>query len=114
MNVNVKFSSCEKFDRAGIFYALFALLTTFSPKNHPLEGNTAMPNVTVYTKDKCVMCEMTKNELKKKQIPYTEVFITPEVSAELRDKGVKQAPFVIAGEDSWSGFRPDKINSIAA
>ncbi len=32
----------------------------------------------------------------------------------VRGLGYLQAPVVIAGDEHWSGFRPDQINALAA
>jgi glutaredoxin-like protein NrdH len=52
----------------------------------------------------------------KLKIEYSVVDIT--VDAEALDmiisKGFKSAPVVIADNDSWSGFNPDKISGLAA
>ena len=32
----------------------------------------------------------------------------------VKELGYMQAPVVIAGDDHWSGFRPDKISQLAA
>jgi glutaredoxin-like protein NrdH len=38
----------------------------------------------------------------------------PEAADILRAQGFRQLPVVVAGETSWSGFRPDMINRLAA
>jgi glutaredoxin-like protein NrdH len=38
----------------------------------------------------------------------------PEAADTLRAQGFRQLPVVVAGETSWSGFRPDMINRLAA
>lgn len=71
---------------------------------------------TVYTKPACVQCEQTKKLLDRNGVKYDLVDITKD--AEAYDKivamGFMAAPVVISGDDSWAGFQPDKINSIAA
>ena len=56
--------------------------------------------VTVYTKPQC----------------DTKVDITEDTQAleMVKSLGYLQAPVVIAGEEHWSGFRPDKINALEA
>ncbi|ORC22088.1 MULTISPECIES: glutaredoxin-like protein NrdH [Rothia] len=72
--------------------------------------------VTVYTKPACVQCNMTYRALDKLGVEYSTVDITkdPEALELIKSMGYLQAPVVIAGEDHWSGFQPDKINSLAA
>lgn len=38
----------------------------------------------------------------------------PEAADTLRKQGFRQLPVVVAGETSWSGFRPDMINRLSA
>jgi len=49
--------------------------------------------ITVYTKPSCVQCNATYRALDSKGIEYA---------------------VVITDEDHWSGFRPDKIDELAA
>jgi len=73
-------------------------------------------SVTVYSKPQCVQCDATYRALDKKGIEYTVVDITkdPEALEMVRSLGHLQAPVVVAGEDNWSGFRPDQISKLAA
>lgn len=38
----------------------------------------------------------------------------PDAADTLRAQGFRQLPVVVAGETSWSGFRPDMINRLVA
>lgn len=71
--------------------------------------------VTVYTKPGCVQCNATYRALDKKGIPYNSVDISKDEDAleRMKSLGFMQAPVVEAGSDSWSGFRPDKIDELA-
>jgi Glutaredoxin-like protein NrdH len=71
--------------------------------------------VTVYTKPACQQCNATYRALDKNGIAYTSVDITVDVEAgdRLRALGYQQAPVVTAGDDHWTGFRPDKIEELA-
>lgn len=71
--------------------------------------------VTVYTKPACVQCNATYRALDKKGIPYNSVDVSqdPEALERLKSLGYMQAPVVVAGDDHWSGFRPDKIEELA-
>lgn len=71
---------------------------------------------TVYTKPSCVQCDMTKKLLDKNGVEYNTIDITQDQDAydKIVAMGFLAAPVVISGEDSWAGFQPDKINSIAA
>ncbi|MDO3032094.1 glutaredoxin-like protein NrdH [Mycobacteroides abscessus] len=72
--------------------------------------------VTVYTKPACVQCSATYKALDKLGIEYNVVDITeaPEARDYVLALGYMQAPVVVAGDDHWSGFRPDRIKALAA
>ncbi|GED11318.1 glutaredoxin-like protein NrdH [Cellulosimicrobium cellulans] len=72
--------------------------------------------VTVYSKPACVQCDATYRALDRKGIEYTVVDISTDVDAleQVRALGYLQAPVVVAGEESWSGFRPDQITALSA
>lgn len=73
-------------------------------------------SITVYSKPACVQCDATYRALDKKGIEYSIVDISadPEALEMVRGLGYLQAPVVVAGDDHWSGFRPDQINALAA
>lgn len=72
-------------------------------------------DITVYSKDSfCIQCEQTIKELDNQGIEYKVIKLNnPEALAMVKSLGHKQAPVVIAGEDHWSGFRPDKIDELS-
>lgn len=72
-------------------------------------------SVIVYSKPACVQCVATYRALDKQGIAYDVVDLTLDHVAltTVRDLGYQSVPVVIAGEDHWSGFRPDKINALA-
>ena len=63
--------------------------------------------VTVYTKP-------AYRALDKKGIVYQSVDMSqdPEALERVRSMGYMQAPVVVTEQDSWSGFRPDKIEEL--
>ena len=71
--------------------------------------------VTVFSKPACVQCDATYRALDKRGIAYRKVDITQDTAAlELvRDLGYLQAPVVMAGDEHWSGYRPDRISTLA-
>lgn len=75
-----------------------------------------MSNVVVYTKPSCGQCTATKRALDKNKVVYDLIDIS--VDEEARDYvmslGHLQAPVVVAGDDHWSGFRPERIKALAA
>lgn len=73
-------------------------------------------SITVYTKPSCVQCNATYRALDREGLAYEIVDLTQDETAleKVKALGYQQAPIVIAGEDHWSGFRPDKISALAA
>lgn len=72
--------------------------------------------ITVYTKPSCVQCTATYRALDSKGIEYEihDLTAEPDALAQVKALGYLQAPVVITDEDHWSGFRPDKIDELAA
>lgn len=70
--------------------------------------------ITVYSKPACVQCEQTKKLLTKNGLEFETIDITQDEEAynKVVEMGFMSAPVVIAGEDSWAGFQPDKINGL--
>lgn len=71
-------------------------------------------NVTVYTKPACVQCIATFKALDKQKITYEKVDISVDSAARdyVMALGYLQAPVVVAGDDHWAGFRPDRIKAL--
>ena len=72
--------------------------------------------ITVYTKPSCVQCTATYRALDNKGIAYDVLDLSEDENAleAVKALGYLQAPVVITDEEHWSGFRPDKINALAA
>lgn len=72
--------------------------------------------ITVYTKPACVQCHATYKALDKQGLTYQVVDISTDDTARdyVMSLGYLQAPVVVAGEQHWSGFRPDHIKALAA
>lgn len=72
--------------------------------------------ITVYTLPSCVQCDSTKRVLTKNGIEFNTVDLsTDETAMEMiKTLGYQAAPVVIAGEDHWSGFRPDKLSALTS
>lgn len=72
--------------------------------------------IIVYSKPACVQCTATTREMDKKGINYEYIDLTKDTNAmeTVKDLGYMQAPVVVAGEDHWAGFRPDKIEALAS
>lgn len=75
-----------------------------------------MSPITVYTKSSCRQCVQTKRVLDKEGLEYSEVNIEDDMDARqyvTGDLGYVQAPVVVAGDEHWAGFRPQRIKDLA-
>lgn len=81
------------------------------------------PVVTVYVSGpSCMACVQTKRHMDKRGIKFTEVNIHDDenVAAAIDYLGYTSAPIVLAsgigraGEQEWSGYRPDRIDGLVA
>lgn len=72
--------------------------------------------ITVYSKPSCVQCTATYRALDSKGIEYEifDVSVDEKARQAVLELGYMQAPVVIAEGEHWSGFRPDKIDELAA
>lgn len=72
-------------------------------------------SITVYSKPACVQCTATTRALDRQGIEYTVIDVSADTHAYemVQELGYRQVPVVIAGEQHWSGFRPDMINALA-
>lgn len=70
--------------------------------------------VTVYSKPGCVQCTATTRALDAKAIPYSviDLSVDDEAMTFIASLGYRQAPVVVAEDQHWSGFRPDKIDRL--
>ena len=68
--------------------------------------------VTIYTKQHCPQCMATKRRMGKMGVDYHEIDAASHLE-ELKSMGFMAAPVVIAEDRSWSGYRPDMIDSLA-
>ncbi|MFW0767316.1 glutaredoxin-like protein NrdH [Trabulsiella odontotermitis] len=70
--------------------------------------------ITIYTRNDCVQCHATKRAMESRGFEFEMVNVDqhPEAVDSLRSQGFRQLPVVVAGETSWSGFRPDMINRL--
>lgn len=70
--------------------------------------------ITVYSKPACVQCDATYRALDKNGLDYVIVDISSDAIAldYVKSLGHMQAPVVVAGEEHWSGYRPDRIRSL--
>lgn len=70
--------------------------------------------VTVYTLPACVQCDSTKRLLTRTNVPFEEIDLSSDSEAYemVRALGYTAAPVVVVGDDHWSGFRPDKLETL--
>lgn len=70
----------------------------------------------MYSKPACVQCTATYKAFDKAGIDYETVDITSNSQARdyVMSLGYQQAPVVVAGDQHWSGFRPDRVKAVAA
>lgn len=68
-------------------------------------------NVTVYTLPSCMQCEATKKYLSKNSIGFNEVDMSQDLDSleMVKGLGYASAPVIVAGEQHWSGYRPDRL-----
>lgn len=72
--------------------------------------------VTVFSKDNCIQCKMTKKYLKQHQIDFIEHNIDeqPEYVDQLKAEGFMATPVVkLPNGNAFSGFRPDRLSQLA-
>ncbi len=72
-------------------------------------------SVTVYSTPACQQCTATTRALDAKGISYNVVDMSKDDEARNRvlEMGYRSAPVVMAGNQHWSGFRPDMINGLS-
>lgn len=73
--------------------------------------------VIVLSKPSCVQCNATYRALDSKGIKYRVIDMSEDTTAleKAKSLGYAQAPVCITEDgDHWSGFRPDKIELLAA
>lgn len=71
-------------------------------------------SIIIYSKPDCVQCNATYRALDKQGITYQVVDLTEDAQAlsHVKSLGYQQVPVIVAGNDHWSGFRPDKISAL--
>lgn len=70
--------------------------------------------VTVYSTPNCVQCRQTKAMFDRAGVVYDSIDLTqhPDLADQFREAGHLQAPIVMAGDMTWSGFRHGKITAL--
>jgi glutaredoxin-like protein NrdH len=72
--------------------------------------------ITVWTKAQCPQCDMTKKVMTREGIEFEEMSLEehPLVMDTFKAQGFLSAPIVTTDTKTWSGFRLDKIKSLAS
>lgn len=70
--------------------------------------------ITLFSKNNCMQCKMTKKLLDNEGADYQEINIDerPEMIDYVKNLGFSAAPVVKAGEIIFSGFQPTKLKEI--
>lgn len=70
--------------------------------------------ITIFSKNNCMQCKMTKKLLDKEGADYQEINIDerPDMIDYVKDLGFSAAPVVKAGDIIFSGFQPAKLKEI--
>lgn len=70
--------------------------------------------VKVYSNPNCVQCEQTKKYLLRNEIAFESFNLadSPDALRLVDELGYRTAPIVVAGKDSWSGFRMDMLEQL--
>lgn len=73
--------------------------------------------ITVYSRPSCVQCTATYRALDNQGVRYEVIDLTAqpaEVVDAFKARGLLQAPIVVTDDDTWTGFRPDKVAALPA
>ncbi|MDN5759551.1 MAG: glutaredoxin family protein [Tomitella sp.] len=72
-------------------------------------------SITVYSKPACVQCNATYKALDKAGLDYDVIDISEDADARdyVMALGYLQAPVIVVGDSHWSGYRPERIKSLA-
>ncbi|CYU49160.1 TPA: glutaredoxin-like protein NrdH [Streptococcus suis] len=70
--------------------------------------------VTIYSKNDCVQCKMSKKFLDQHNVAYTEINLDeqPEYIEHVKSLGFSAAPVIETANDVFSGFQPGKLKAL--
>lgn len=70
--------------------------------------------ITVYSKNNCQQCKITKRKLYSMGIDYHEYNVDedPKALDYLLERGLRSLPVVVTEDDTWTGLRMDKLNNL--
>ncbi|ADO42743.1 glutaredoxin-like protein NrdH [Ketogulonicigenium vulgare] len=72
-------------------------------------------SIMIYSKPGCVQCTATARAMDARDISFEMVDVTVDANAfaAVEALGYRQLPVVVADDQHWSGFRPDRIAALA-
>lgn len=73
-----------------------------------------MAKITLFSKNNCMQCKMTKKFLEQNGAEFEEINIDehPEKIDYVKGLGFTAAPVIEAGDITFSGFQPSKLKEI--
>lgn len=73
-----------------------------------------MAKITVFSKNNCMQCKMTKKFLDQHGADFEEINIDeqPEYIDHVKGLGFTAAPVIQAGDVAFSGFQPSKLKEL--
>lgn len=76
-----------------------------------------MSTITLYTKNNCPQCLMTKKFLAQKNVEFNEINIDkePQYIDSLKEQGFQSVPVLKTMDENTTivGFRPDQLRTLA-
>lgn len=76
-----------------------------------------MSKITLYTRNQCMQCKMTKRYLHSHHIDFHEINIDeqPQAIDQLRKQGFVSVPLLFIGEEApIVGFQPDALKKLVS
>ncbi|HEM3632963.1 TPA: glutaredoxin-like protein NrdH [Streptococcus suis] len=70
--------------------------------------------VTIYSKNNCVQCKMSKKFLDQHNVAYKEINLDeqPEYIKHVKSLGFSSAPVIETENEVFSGFQPAKLKAL--
>ncbi|HFI0054391.1 TPA: glutaredoxin-like protein NrdH [Streptococcus suis] len=70
--------------------------------------------VTIYSKNNCVQCKMSKKFLDEHNVAYKEINLDeqPEFIEHVKSLGFSSAPVIETENEVFSGFQPAKLKAL--
>lgn len=110
------------------FIIIVIIINKLKPTNEKIEKSELieMPKITIYSKNKCVKCNMTKRFLQQNNVDYLEINIDDEEFnlkeyGKTRDEYIKYIkdelllstmPIVVTDKEYWGDYQLDKLKEL--